>query len=97
MDAPTIRAFLESAYVGSMKMGTRSAERMSLFWGPDVGICYHHLQADIDIWLWVKIKDLGDLRDISLSLVPSNIIGVPNFDPYPYYFTRKKYVILAKS
>ena len=34
------------------------------------------------IWMWVKMEDLGDHR--CWSSINHPIIGLPNFDPYPY-------------
>ena len=45
--------------------------------------------ARLTMWVWVKIKDLGDHRFkhvyvyVYMVSIDRPIIGVPNFDPYP--------------
>jgi hypothetical membrane protein len=37
------------------------------------------------IWVWIKIKELGDYKFKSIFSINHPIIGVFNFDLYPYF------------
>ena len=36
------------------------------------------------LWVWLKIRGLGDHKYEYMFSINHLIIGVPNFDPYPY-------------
>ena len=61
---------------------------MAMFVYQKVNSVMRILVYEYNIWLWVKIKELGYHRYRSRFSIKHPCIGVPNFDPSPYIYTQ---------
>ena len=52
------------------------------------------LMSFVHIWVWVKIKDLGDHRFNFIFSINHPITGVLNFDSYPFAVGSKMFKVL---